>query len=86
MNSFIGQKYLEKIADEKIAECSRFPTGTIQDILAARAREAAKNAVRGKDTRIRNTGDRFGMVFDDTKSSIQPVAPTANIYSPPKPT
>ena len=46
MNSFIGQKYLEKIAGEKVAECSRFPTGTIQDIMAARVREAAKNVYR----------------------------------------
>jgi len=46
MKSFIGQKYLEKIASEKVAECSRFGIGTIQDIQSARVREAAKSIYR----------------------------------------
>ena len=46
MNSFIGQKYLEKIAGEKVAECSRFPTGTIQDIISARVKDIGKRLYR----------------------------------------
>ena len=44
--SYIGREYIKKIAGEKVAECSRFPTGTIQDIMAARVRDIGKRLYR----------------------------------------